>query len=61
MSRISTSRAKYKFEHYEQTPAKKTSHNGGYQRKLYKDQYHTSSVKLNIPDNVSDLIYGKYK
>ena len=61
MSRISISRAKYKFQHYEQTSAKITPYNDGYQRKLYRDQYHTSTVKLNIPDNVSDLIYGKYK
>jgi CO dehydrogenase/acetyl-CoA synthase beta subunit len=61
MSRITVSRANYKFPHYEQSPVKLTAYNGGYSRKLYKDQYHKTSVKLIIPDNVSDLIYGKCK
>ena len=61
MSRITISRAKYTFEHYNQTPVKLTPYNGGYDRKLYKDHYHKTPVKLIIPDNVSDLVYGKYK
>ena len=61
MSRITVSRVNYKFAHYSQSPVKLTPYNGGYSRKLYKDHYHKTPVKLIIPDNVSDLIYGKCK
>ena len=59
MSRITVPRANYKFAITEKSSVKLTAYNGGYSRKLYKDQYHKSPVKLIIPDNVSDLIYGK--
>ena len=61
MSRIRISRAKYKFEHYEQTPVKLTPHTGNYNKRLFKDHHHTTSVEKNMPENVSDLIYGKCK
>ena len=61
MSRIRVSKAVYKFEHYNHVSVKLIPYNSGYNRKLYKDQYHKTPVKLIIPDNVSDLIYGKCK
>ena len=61
MSRITISRAKYKFELYEQIPIKLTPYSDGYGRRLYADNHHKTPVKLNISDNASDLIYGKCK
>jgi len=61
MSRITVTRAKYKFEHYEQTPVKINAHSGGYDRKLFKDMHHKIPVKINVLDNVSDIIFGKCK
>ena len=37
MSRITISRANYKFAYYEQTPVKLTAYTGNYNRKLYKE------------------------
>ena len=59
MSRITISKKNYKFQHYDKNPVKLTPYNGGYSRKLFKDQYYRVSKNLIIPDNVSDLIYGK--
>lgn len=61
MSRITVSKAIYQFEHYNPVSVKLTPYTGGYSRRLYKDHYHKTPVKINIPDNASDMIYGKCK
>ena len=47
------------YEHYSKTPADIKPHNGGYDKRLFKDHHHKTPIKLDIPDNVSNLIYGK--
>jgi len=61
MSRINIARSSYKFEHYNSEKIELKPYVGGYQRKLYKDQYHTKPVNINILYNASDIIYGKCK
>lgn len=61
MSRITVSKAIYQFEHYNPVSVKLTPYTGDYSRRLYKDHYHKTPVKINIPDNASDMIYGKCK
>lgn len=59
MSRKKFTQSAYHYEHYSKTPANIEPHTGGYDRRLFKDHYHKTSIKLDIPDNVSNLIYGK--
>jgi len=61
MSRITVSRSEYKFEHYNYEKVELKPYIEGYQRKLYKDQYHTIPVNINVLYNASDIIYGKCK
>lgn len=59
MSRKKFTQSVYHYEHYSKTPADIKPHNGGYDKRLFKDHHHNTSIKLDIPDNVSNLIYGK--
>ena len=59
MTNITMSRIKYVFEHYDPVPVKLEPHRDGYGKRLFKDHHHKTPIKFNIPDNVSDSIYGK--
>lgn len=43
------------------TPVILTPHNGGYSKRLYADHHHKTPVKINVPNNVSNFIYGNPK
>jgi hypothetical protein len=59
MSKKKFSQSVYHYEHYSKTPVNIEPQKGGYYMRLFKDHYHKTVIKIDIPDNVSDLIYGK--
>ena len=61
MSRKKFTGVVYNYEHYGKEPVDIKPYNGGYGRRLFKDHFHKTPVKITIPENVSDMIYGKTK
>ena len=59
MTNKTISKSQFVFEHYGKTPVKLEPHNSGYAKRLFKDHHHTTNINFNIPENVSNLIYGK--
>jgi len=43
------------------TPVTLKPHNGNYNKRLYADHHHKTPVKITVPQNVSDFIYGHPK
>ena len=54
------SKSQFVFEHYGKTPVVLQPYTGQYKKRLFKDHHHTTNIKFNIPENVSNLIYGKF-
>ena len=59
MTNKTISKSQFVFEHYSKTPLILQPHNSGYAKRLFKDHHHKNSVKINVAENVSNLIYGK--
>ena len=58
MTNKTKSKSQYVFQHYNKTVSVLTPFTSSYNKRLFKDHHHSTNIKLNIPEEVSYLIYG---
>lgn len=60
MTNKTISKSQYTFEHYGKNPVVLEPYKGYYKKRLFKDHNHTTNINFDIPENVSNFIYGKF-